>query len=55
VPPQQAFSVAHGWVALLHPLTPGTHEIRLHVEGTDAFGTAINIDNTTTIVVQPHS
>ena len=20
-------SVAHGWVALLHPLTPGTHSI----------------------------
>jgi hypothetical protein len=43
-------SVAHGWVALLHPLTPGTHEIGLRVVGANAFGTDV-IDNTTTIIV----
>jgi hypothetical protein len=44
-------SVAHGWVALLHPLTPGTHEIGLRVVGTDAFGNDVDLDNTTTIIV----
>jgi hypothetical protein len=29
------------------------HGEALHVEGTDAFGTAINIDNTTTIASSP--
>jgi hypothetical protein len=53
VPAQQAFSVAHGWVTLLHPLTPGTHEIRIHVEGTDVFGNIVNFDNATTIIVKP--
>ena len=38
-------SVAHGWVALLHPLTPGTHVIRIELGGT--------LVNTTTIQVQP--
>jgi hypothetical protein len=38
-------SVAHGWVALLHPLTPGTHTIVI---------SGVNItENTTTIVVKP--
>ncbi len=37
----QGLSVGHGWVALLHPLTPGTHTI--------VIGTTI----TTTIVVKP--
>ena len=45
VQPQQALSVAHGWVALLHPLTPGTHEITIRNEGADPI--------TTTIVVKP--
>jgi hypothetical protein len=27
VPAQRALSVAHGWVTLLHPLTPGEHTI----------------------------
>ena len=45
VPPQQALSVAHGWVALLHPLTPGTHQITIRNEGADPI--------TTTIVVKP--
>ena len=44
-------SVAHGWVALLHPLTPGTHEIGLRIVGTDVFGDDVNLDNTTTIIV----
>jgi hypothetical protein len=26
----QGLSVGHGWVALLHPLTPGTHLIVIH-------------------------
>jgi hypothetical protein len=46
VPAQQAFSVAHGWVARLHPLTPGRHTIEI-------FGPSGNLVNTTTIVVNP--
>lgn len=45
-------SVAHGWVALLHPLTPGTHTVTLHIEGT-YLGSAVDFTNTTTIIVQP--
>jgi len=37
-------SVAHGWVALLHPLTPGTHFI--------VIGGNVP-ENTTTIKVTP--
>jgi hypothetical protein len=37
-------SVAHGWVALLHPLTPGTHTI--------VIGGNVP-ENATTIVVRP--
>ena len=40
----QGLSVGHGWVALLHPLTPGTHTIVI-VNGTSTI--------TTTIIVQP--
>jgi hypothetical protein len=40
----QGLSVGHGWVALLHPLTPGTHTIVI-----DTAGAPI----TTTIVVKP--
>jgi hypothetical protein len=40
----QGLSVAHGWVALLHPLTPGTHTIMI-TSATPAV--------TTTIVVKP--
>ena len=40
----QGLSVGHGWVAVLHPLTPGTHTIV-----TDTGASTI----TTTIVVQP--
>lgn len=45
-------SVAHGWVALLHPLTPRTHTITLHIQGT-YIGAAVSFNNTTTIIVQP--
>jgi hypothetical protein len=45
-------SVAHGWVALLHPLKPGTHTITLHIEGT-YVGAPVDFDNTTTIIVKP--
>jgi hypothetical protein len=41
----QGLSVGHGWVAVLHPLTPGTHTIVIDT------GAATPI--TTTIVVQP--
>jgi hypothetical protein len=40
----QGLSVAHGWVALVHPLMPGTHTIGLNLD------TPI----TTTIFVKPH-
>jgi hypothetical protein len=40
----EGLSVGHGWVALLHPLTPGTHTIVI-VTGVSTI--------TTTIVVQP--
>jgi hypothetical protein len=41
----QGLSVGHGWVALLHPLTPGTHTIVIDTAGSPLI--------TTTIVVQP--
>lgn len=41
----QGLSVGHGWVALLHPLTPGTHTI--------VIATATLPTITTTIVVKP--
>jgi hypothetical protein len=40
-------SVGHGWVALLHPLTPGSHTIVIKVPGSPTI--------TTTIVVQPQA
>jgi hypothetical protein len=42
----QGLSVGHGWVTLLHPLTPGTHTIVLEFD--DPADTI-----TTTIIVQP--
>jgi hypothetical protein len=39
-------SVGDGWVALLHPLTPGSHEIQIFTKGNA-------LTNTTTIEVQP--
>ena len=47
-----ALSVAHGWVALLHPLTPGTHTITIDDEGTYLGGPLV-LHNTTTIIVEP--
>jgi hypothetical protein len=41
----QGLSVGHGWVALLHPLKPGTHEIVIRI------GAAPPI--TTTVIVKP--
>ena len=46
-------SVADGWVALLHPLTPGTHTITVNISAEFPPGTPLNIDNTTTIIVTP--
>ena len=34
---RNGLSVGHGWVALLDPLTPGTHTIDIHVAGTVSF------------------
>jgi hypothetical protein len=42
----EATAAAHGWVARLHPLTPGTHTIKI-------FGPGGILVNTTTINVQP--
>ena len=52
-PEGPALSVAHGWAALVGPLTPGTHEITIQVVGTDVFGNAVDFTNTTTIIVSP--
>jgi hypothetical protein len=41
----RGLSVEHGWVALLHPLTPGTHTIVIYRGGSTV---------TTTIRVEPH-
>ena len=45
-------SVADGWVALLHPLTPGTHTITIDVAG-QFPDVELPIHNTTTIIVKP--
>jgi hypothetical protein len=53
-PPDMPYlSVADGWVALLHPLTPGTHTITLDITGEFPPGTPLHINNTTTIIVKP--
>lgn len=46
-------SVANGWVALLHPLTPGTHTITIDISAEFPPGTPLNVNNTTTIIVKP--
>jgi hypothetical protein len=33
--------VAHGWVTLLHPLTPGTHTIVINTEANPTITTTI--------------
>ena len=43
-------SVGHGWVALVHPLPPGTHTIRIENHGT-YLGDPLDLVNTTTIEV----
>jgi hypothetical protein len=48
-------SVADGWVALLHPLTPGTHTIMLNIVAEFPPGTPLKVSNTTTIIVKPGS
>jgi hypothetical protein len=53
-PEMPYLSVADGWVALLGPLTPGTHTITLDISGEFPPGTPLTpIHNTTTIIVQP--
>ena len=47
---RKGLSVAHGWVSYLGRLSPGTHEIVIHVGGT-LFGDPIDFTNTTTIIV----
>jgi hypothetical protein len=41
-PGTQGLSVGHGWVALLNPLTPGTHTIVIHV-GESTITTTITV------------
>ena len=53
-PPEMPYlSVADGWVALLHPLTPGTHTITVKISAEFPPGTPLNVNNTTTIIVKP--
>jgi hypothetical protein len=46
-------SVAHGWVALLHPLRPGTHTIGVRISAGFPPGVPLNVNNTMTIIVTP--
>jgi hypothetical protein len=48
---RSGLSVAHGWVTLLDPLTPGTHTIDIHIAGTDSFGNSVDSTIRTTIIV----
>ena len=54
VPAQQALSVARGWVALLHPLTPGVHQLAYTFSGMFQ-GAPIGESNEITIIVKPGS
>ena len=40
-----------GWITVLEPLSPGRHEIIIHVEGT-YLGDPVDFTNTTTLIVQ---
>ena len=51
--PQEALSVGHGWVASLRPLSPGRHEIVIHVVGTDVFGVDVDFFTRTGLIVEP--
>lgn len=54
VPAQQALSVAMGWVALLHPMTPGIHHVTYTFSGTFQ-GSPIGVTNEITIIVNPRN
>jgi hypothetical protein len=49
---QEAQSVGMGWVALLHPMTPGTHHLEYTFGGTFQ-GSPVGVDNSITIIVTP--
>ena len=50
---ESILAVAHGWVALLPPLTPGTHEIMIHVVGRHVTEGPVDFVTTTTVIVEP--
>ena len=49
---ESILAVAHGWVALLPPLTPGTHEITIHVVGEHVTDGHVDFVTTTTVIVE---
>jgi hypothetical protein len=51
-PAQQATSVAEGWLAVLDPMTPGTHQIVIYFGGT-FLGAPLEEVNHITIIVKP--
>jgi hypothetical protein len=51
--PDTGLSVAGGFVALLHPLTPGTHTIEISAANLPSPPFPPVIENTTTIIVRP--
>jgi hypothetical protein len=50
--PQKALSDAAGWLAILHPMTPGTHHVVIHFGGT-FLGSLLEEVNHITIIVKP--
>lgn len=52
VPAQKALSDAAGWLAILHPMTPGTHHVVIHFGGT-FLGSLMEEVNHITIIVKP--
>ena len=52
VPAQRARSVGMGWVALLHPMTPGVHHVAFTFGGTFQ-GTPLLEHSTVKIIVEP--
>jgi hypothetical protein len=52
VPGQKALSDAAGWLAILHPMTPGTHHVVIHFGGTFQ-GSLLEEVNHITIIVKP--
>lgn len=53
-PAQEATSVAAGWLAVLHPMRPGTHQIVIHFGGT-LFGSLLEEVSHITIIVKPRA